>query len=52
MKNKIFELKNLKKEFKNGTKALNGVNLYINEGVTTIIGPSGSGKSTLLRTLN
>lgn len=52
MKNKIFEIKNVKKEFKNGTKALNGVNLYINEGVTTIIGPSGSGKSTLLRTLN
>lgn len=51
--NILFEIKDLKKEFKDGTKALDGVNLEIKSGVVTvIIGPSGSGKSTLLRTLN
>lgn len=54
MKNKIlFEIKNLSKTFKDGTKALDNVNLDILDNkVTVIIGPSGSGKSTLLRTLN
>lgn len=34
-------------------KALDGINLTINEGeVVVIIGPSGSGKSTMLRCLN
>lgn len=34
-------------------KALDGVNLEINQGeVVVIIGPSGSGKSTMLRSLN
>lgn len=51
--NYLFEIKDLTKEFKDGTKALNGVNLNIaSNQVTVIIGPSGSGKSTLLRTLN
>lgn len=52
MKNNLFILKNVKKEFKDGTIALNNVDLVIKKGVTTLIGPSGSGKSTLLRTLN
>lgn len=51
--NILFKINNLTKEFKDGTKALNGVNLNIkNNKVTVIIGPSGSGKSTLLRSLN
>lgn len=52
MQNKLFELKNVKKEFNQDMVALNDINLTINKGVTVIIGPSGSGKSTLLRTLN
>lgn len=52
MQNKLFELKNINKVFKDGTHALNNIDLTINNGVTVIIGPSGSGKSTMLRLLN
>ena len=52
MKNNLFKLKNITKEFEDGTIALNNLNLEINDGVTVIIGPSGSGKSTILRLLN
>ncbi|HHT55564.1 MAG TPA: amino acid ABC transporter ATP-binding protein [Acholeplasma sp.] len=52
MKNNLFKLKNIIKEFEDGTIALNNLNLEINDGVTVIIGPSGSGKSTILRLLN
>lgn len=50
----LIVVKNVKKHYKNGTiKALDGINLSINEGeVVVIIGPSGSGKSTMLRCLN
>jgi len=41
------------KRFKNGVKALEGLNLEIEQGsFTVIIGPSGAGKSTLLRVIN
>lgn len=33
------------------TRALDGINLKINEGVTGLFGPNASGKSTLLRAL-
>ncbi len=48
----VLEVTDLKKYYKQGdnvTKALDGVNLAINEGeFVAIVGTSGSGKSTLL----
>lgn len=53
--NPIIELKNLTREYQSGSqtiKALNNINLTINEGEFVIIlGPSGAGKSTLLNIL-
>ena len=46
-------IKDLKKTFQNGTKALKRINLEIKSGeFVTILGPSGSGKTTLLRSIN
>ena len=50
--NKIIEIKNLQKSFKE-KEVLKGIDLSISEGeVVVLLGPSGCGKSTLLRTLN
>jgi len=43
-------LKNLEKEYENGFKAVEGLNLEINDGeFLVMVGPSGCGKSTTLR---
>ncbi|MGJ9458989.1 phosphonate ABC transporter ATP-binding protein [Oceanobacillus sp. CF4.6] len=49
----ILVLKNVQKNYKDGTAALNKINLSIPQGqVVSIIGPSGAGKSTLIRCIN
>ena len=49
----MLEINNLRKNFKNGTCALKGVNFKVRRGeFISILGPSGSGKTTLLRSIN
>ena len=49
----MIEIKNASKIYKNGTKAMDHIDLTINDGdYLCIIGLSGAGKSTLLRSIN
>lgn len=46
---KALTIKNLKKTYKNGTNALKGVDLVVNEGdFFALLGPNGAGKSTVI----
>ena len=46
----MIRLINIEKEYDNGTKALQGVNMRIDDGdFVFLVGPSGSGKSTIIK---
>ena len=46
----MIRLTNVHKEFENGTKALKGISMQIDDGeFVFLVGPSGSGKSTIIR---
>jgi len=44
-------IRNLRKTYRNGVKALAGVDLDVAPGLYGLLGPNGAGKSTLMRTL-
>jgi phosphonate transport system ATP-binding protein len=49
----MLRLEGLKKQYRTGDVALNGVDLLVPDGqVMALIGPSGAGKSTLIRCVN
>ncbi len=45
------KITNLSKTYPNGVKALDAVNLELNNGMFGLLGPNGAGKSTLMRTI-
>jgi len=47
----MLSINNISKEYANGVKALNGVNLEISKGMFGLLGPNGAGKSSLMRTI-
>jgi ABC-type multidrug transport system ATPase subunit len=48
---RIIDIQNLHHTYKDGYKALSGVNLSCGTGVYGLLGPNGAGKSTLMRIL-
>lgn len=47
----MLTIKNLKKTYSNGVKALDDISLDIPKGMFGLLGPNGAGKSSLMRTL-
>jgi len=47
----MLKIKNLKKTYPNGVKALNEICLEIGKGMFGLLGPNGAGKSSLMRTI-
>jgi len=48
----MIDFRNIKKVYPNGTTALDGINLHIDDGeFVFIVGPSGAGKTTLMKLL-
>ncbi|NQY35249.1 MAG: ABC transporter ATP-binding protein [Alteromonadaceae bacterium] len=47
----MLEINGISKEYKNGVKALQNINLTIGKGMFGLLGPNGAGKSSLMRTL-
>jgi len=48
----MIEMKDVQKVYDNGTRALRGVNITLNDGeFAFMVGPSGSGKSTIMKLL-
>ncbi len=48
----MIDLQDVKKTYENGTKALLGIDLHIEDGeFVFLVGPSGSGKSTIIKIL-
>ena len=46
----MIRLRDIHKEYPNGTKALKGVSMQIDDGdFLFLVGPSGSGKSTIIK---
>lgn len=45
------KITNLSKTYPNGVKALNNINLELENGMFGLLGPNGAGKSSLMRTL-
>jgi ABC-type multidrug transport system ATPase subunit len=44
-------IQNLSKQYSNGIKAMDHINLEIGNGMFGLLGPNGAGKSTLMRTI-
>lgn len=47
----MLTISDVNKTYANGTKALEGVNLSISQGLFGLLGPNGAGKSSLMRTI-
>ncbi|NOT35801.1 MAG: ABC transporter ATP-binding protein [Saprospiraceae bacterium] len=47
----VLKIRALSKTYPNGVKALDDLNLEINQGMFGLLGPNGAGKSSLMRTI-